>query len=158
MTRVHQVASLIIIVFSVWVMYMAHQYTYWTALGPGPGFFPFWLGVFMAVLSAIWFVQLMMKPLEGKAIEFLPSRAGIVRILAIIISVFLVGLFMEDVGFSVIMFVFMLFLLIGLGRVNPVVTLVIALTCSFGLYWLFTNYLDVPFPESSIGFLKNLGF
>ncbi len=158
MVRVHQAASVIVIAFSLWVIRQALSLNYYTPLGPGPGFFPFWLAVLLGGLSAVWFVQLWLKPVPGKAVEFVPSRAGILRISALVLSVAIVGLFMDTIGFSITMFVFMMFLLVGLGRVNLVVTMVLALTCSFGLYWVFTTYLDVQLPASSIGLLRELGF
>lgn len=158
MTRVHQGAILLIVAFSLWVMASAMQLTYWTSLGPGPGFFPFWLGVFMATFSGIWFVQLWLKPLEGRAIDFVPNRAGLARIASLILSVAVFGLLVEQVGFSVLMFVFLLFLLVVLGRQNALVTLAVSIIGSFGVYYLFTNYLNVHLPESSIAFLRDLGF
>lgn len=158
MARVHQAAGLIVIAFSLWVIREALNMNYYTPLGFGPGFFPFWLGVMLGGLSLVWVVQLSLKPVEGKAIDFVPSRAGIVRILALVLSVAMVGLFMDTVGFSLAMFALMIFLLVGLGRVNPLLTLVLALVCSFGLYWLFNSYLDVRLPASSIEFVRDLGF
>ena len=158
MTRVHQAASLIIIAFSIWVGWEAIQLTYMTRLGPGPGFFPFWLALFMGVLAAVWFVQLWFQPLQGKAREFIPDRAGCMRIAALIISVAVFGLLVEKIGFSLMMFAFLLFLLVALGRQSVFVTLALSIVGSFGLYYLFSNYLNVHLPGSSIEFLNKLGF
>ena len=158
MTRVHQAASLIIIAFSIWVGYEAVQLTYMSRLGPGPGFFPFWLALIMGVLSVAWFVQLCRHPLDGKAMDFVPSRAGCIRIAAIIFSVTVFGLFLEKVGFSLMMFAVLLFLLVALGRRSAAITLTVSLLGSFGIYYVFRHYLNVHLPESSIEFLRNLGF
>ncbi len=158
MTRVHQAAGILIIVFSLWVIKEAHELRYSTPLGPGPGFFPFWLAVMLGGLSVVWIAQLSLKPVAGRAIDFVPSRPAIVRIVALVVSVAIVGLFMDTIGFSIAMFLLMMFLLVGLGRVNIGLTLVVALACSFGIYYVFANYLDVQLPASSIGFVRNLGF
>lgn len=157
MTRVHQAASLLIIAFSCWVGFEAVKMTYWTSIGPGPGFFPFWLALLMGVLSAIWFVQLWLRPLPGKARDMVPSRIGCVRIASLVISVLLFGLALEKVGFSVSMFLFLLFLLVALGRQSVFVTLAISTIGSFGVFYLFSHFLKVPLPASSIGFLNSLG-
>lgn len=158
MTRVHQAASLLIIAFSTWVGFEAVHLNYYTRLGPGPGFFPFWLALLMGGLAAVWFVQLRLRPLQGKAIDFLPGRAGFLRIAALIISVVIFGLLLERVGFPVLMFAFLLFLLVALGRQSVAVTLVVSILGSFGVYYLFSHYLNVHLPASSIEFLRNLGF
>ena len=158
MTRVHQAASLIIVAFSIWVGAEAIQMNYYTALGPGPGFFPFWLALLMGVLAAVWFVQLWFQPLQGKAMEFIPDRAGCMRIAALIIAVTVFGLLVEKIGFSLMMFAFLLFLLVALGRQSIFVTLAVSIIGSFGLYYVFSNFLNVHLPGSSIEFLNSLGF
>jgi len=156
-TRAHQTASLFIVAFASWVAFEAIKMTYWTSIGPGPGFFPFWLAMLMGGLSAIWFVQLWLRPLPGRAIDMVPSRTGCVRIAALVISAALFGLVLEKIGFSVSMFVFLLFLLVALGRQSVFITLTISLLGSFGVHYLFSHFLKVPLPASAIGFLNNLG-
>jgi putative tricarboxylic transport membrane protein len=158
MTRVHQAFCLIIIAFTTWVMVEAFNLNYYTSLGPGPGFFPFWLALFMCGLTVAWFVQLWLHPLAGKAREFVPSGAACTRIAALIISTAVFGLLVEPLGFSITMFFFLLFLLVALGRQSAVVTSTVSIIGSFGLYYLFTQYLNVHLPESPIEFLRNLGF
>ncbi len=158
MTRVHQVSSLIIIAFSIWMVVESVQLNYYTPLGPGPGFFPLWLALSMAGLSTAWFIQLTFHPLQGKAIHFLPSRAGCWRIASLIVSVAVFGLLVERVGFSVLMFVFLLFLLTALGRKSALVTLAVSILGSFGAYYVFSHYLNVRLPQSGIEFLRSLGF
>jgi putative tricarboxylic transport membrane protein len=157
MTRVHQAASLLIIAFSAWVGYEAYHLTYYTRLGPGPGFFPFWLALLMGALAAIWFVQLWLRPLPGRAIDFIPSRAGVLRIAALVLAVAAFGLLLDKVGFSVLMFVFLLFLLVALGRQNVVVTLAVSILGSFGIHYVFSRYLNVHLPASAFDFLRTLG-
>jgi len=158
MTRVHQAAILIIIAFSIWVVVEAFQLTYYTELGPGPGFFPFWLALFLGGLAAIWFVQLWLRPLQGRAREFVPNRPGFMRIVALILSVAVFGLLVEKIGFAVLMFAFLLFLLVALGRQSVFVTLAVSILGSFGVYFVFSSWLKVHLPESSIAWLRNLGF
>ncbi len=158
MTRVHQAAILIIIAFSIWVVVEAVQLTYYTELGPGPGFFPFWLALFLGGLAAIWFVQLWLRPLQGRAREFVPNRPGFMRIVALILSVAFFGLLVEKIGFAVLMFAFLLFLLVALGRQSVFVTLAVSILGSFGVYFVFSSWLKVHLPESSIAWLRNLGF
>ncbi len=158
MTRVHQAAILIIIAFSVWVVVEAVQLTYYTELGPGPGFFPFWLALFLGGLAILWSVQLWLRPLQGRGREFVPNRAGFIRIAALILSVAVFGLLVEKIGFAVSMFAFLLFLLVALGRQSVLVTFAVSVLGSFGVYFVFSSWLKVHLPESSIVWLRNLGF
>ena len=158
MTRVHQAGCLIILAFSVWFGVQGLQMNYYTSLGPGPGFFPFWLGLFVSFLCIIWFVQLWLHPLEGKAMDVVPNRVGALRVAALIVSTAVFGLLVEQLGFSLLMFFFLLFLLFTLGRQTVFVTVTVSIVGSFGIYYIFTNYLNVHLPESPIPFLRMLGF
>jgi putative tricarboxylic transport membrane protein len=157
MRRVNQIGSLIFFVCSVSVMWGSWKLEYYTSLGPGPGFFPLWLSGCLAVLSFIWFIQASREAHEPIPKGFIPGRDGLVRIGAILGALVLMGLLVDVLGFQLMMFVFLFFLLIALGRQNLVLTLVISLVGSFGLYYAFKTWLDVQLPQSSIGWLMKLG-
>lgn len=157
MRRINRGASLFFLVGSGLVMMESHNLEYYTPLGPGPGFFPLWLSGILALLSLIWLVQLSRQPSEPTDGDFIPRGGALLRILAILGALALMGLLMDTVGFQSMAFAFLLFLLLVLGRQNPALTLAIAVAGSFGLYYVFTSYLDVPLPTSSIPFLMNLG-
>jgi putative tricarboxylic transport membrane protein len=157
MRRVYQIASLIFLAFSAYLVFESRQMEYYADLGPGPGFFPFWLGALLAMLSIIWLVQVSIGP--GGAIEagFIPDRRGLVRVIAVLVTMALFGWVVDDLGFQLTMLIFLGSLLIALGRQNLIVTAAVALVGSFGVYYVFTNWLDVQLPASSIEFLRNLG-
>ena len=98
-------------------------------------------------------------PGDRRARKAPPSspRAGIVRILSILAALVVVAGLMNLLGFQLTMFLFMVFLLMVLGRQTLWMTLIIALVCSVGVYHLFGRYLDVQLPAASLAFLANLG-
>lgn len=151
------IAAILFLAFSVVVMVTSRSMDYYSSLGPGPGFFPFWLGLLLTLLSAVWLVQCLLAKRPEKDTRFFPQGQGLLRVLAIIGSLVLMFLFMERVGFQLMMFAFLVFLLIALGRVNPWLTLAIAIAGSFGLNFVFTRWLDVQLPASAIPFLAALG-
>jgi putative tricarboxylic transport membrane protein len=130
---------------------------YYTPLGPGAGFFPFWLGALLGGLGIVWLVQVSRRSGNREEGPSLPPRGGIVRILSIIVSVAAVSAFMNLLGFQLTMFLFMIFMLMILGRQTIWTTLIIALMCSVGVYHVFGRYLDVQLPAASLAFLANLG-
>lgn len=157
MTRIYQASSLGILAFAGWVMLESRKLDYYTGLGPGPGFFPFWLGLVMAGLSLAWFIQVSRGQLETLVDGFYPSRVGWMRMISIVVAMVLFGLLVDTIGFQLMMFSFLLFMLTVLGRQNIFLTLTICIIGSFGLFFLFKGYLDVQLPSSSIAFLENLG-
>ncbi len=157
MRRVYQIASLVFLVFSVYLMSESRQMEYYVDLGPGPGFFPFWLGAVLAVLSVIWLVQASTGPGGAMEAGFIPDRRGLVRVLCILVAMALFGWLVDYLGFQLTMLVFLVFLLTALGRQKPIVTTAVALAGSIGVYYVFTHWLDVQLPASSIEFLRNFG-
>lgn len=157
MTRIHQLSGLAILLFSGWVMWQARTLDYYTGLGPGPGFFPFWLGMIMAALSLAWLIQVSREGVQAVTEGFFPGRVGLMRMISIVVAMTLFGFLVDTIGFQLMMFAFLLFLLTALGRQNIFVTLAICIVGSFGLFSLFNNYMDAQLPVSSIAFLKNLG-
>lgn len=157
MRRVYQIASLVFLVFSACLVFQSRQMEYYADLGPGPGFFPFWLGALLAVLSIIWLIQVSTGPRDTMEVGFIPSRQGLVRILSILVAMALFGWVVDDLGFQLTMLFFLGLLLITLGRQKLIVTAAVALVGSFGVYYAFTHWLDVQLPASSIDFLRNLG-
>lgn len=157
MRRVNQAAALIFFMGSVLVMIESRGLEYYTPLGPGPGFFPLWLSGILAFLSATWLVQISRQPSESMEDGFVPNGGGALRIVSILGALTLMGLAVDTAGFQVSALVFLLFLLLVLGRQNLALTAAIAVAGSFGLYYVFTNYLDVSLPASTIPFLADLG-
>lgn len=133
---------------------------YWTALGPGPGFFPTWLGVVLALGGAAWTLSAVRAlrqapapvPEEEQAPEYsLPTAAAIVVSLCVLAAV------LEPLGYQLSMFVFLMFHLLVLGRRRLLLSLVISLAGSIGVFWAFTALLGVALPYSSFSALNVVG-
>ena len=157
MQRIYQAAALGFIGLSAFVVWESWNLEYYTTLGPGPGFFPLWLGVAMGGLSLVWLVRISGRSGMPKDVALFPQRAGIVRILSILAALVVMAGLMNLLGFQLMMFLFLVFLLMGLGRQAFWVTLVVALLSSVGLFHLFGGYLDVPLPVATVKLLANLG-
>src|SRR5512133_406658 len=112
MRRVNQVAGLVFLVGSLLVMLEARNLEYYTKLGPGSGFFPMWVGGALTLLSVIWLVQESRRPSEPVAEDYVPKRGGMLRILAILVALAVIGFTVDTLGFQLVAFVFLLFLLL----------------------------------------------
>jgi putative tricarboxylic transport membrane protein len=130
---------------------------YYSSFGPGPGFFPFWLGTLLAALSVAWVAQVTFRQAEPMKEGFIPSRAGKLSIVAVLLALVLVTWLMEIIGFRLTMLCFQLFLLVVLGRQNKVVAVLIALAGSFGVFYAFEHWLSIRLPYATLDFLKDLG-
>jgi putative tricarboxylic transport membrane protein len=157
MKRIHQAAALCFLAFSAFVIWESIGLQYYTKLGPGAGFFPFWLGLVLGGLALIWLLQLSRSAGRPQNAVFFPDRRSTLRILAILTALGAVTGLLNLLGFQLSMFLFLGFLLMVLGQQKLWLTLVITLLGSVGVYRVFSGYLDVQLPAASIAFLAALG-
>ena len=157
MRRIYQTAAICFMALSAFTVWESWNLEYYTSLGPGPGFFPLWLGVLLGGLSLAWLVGESLRKGTAKDRAFLPPRAGMVRILSILGALAAMAGLMNLLGFQLSMFLFVVFLLMGMGKQTLWVTLITALVCSVGVYRLFGGYLDVALPAAGVKFLAGLG-
>jgi putative tricarboxylic transport membrane protein len=142
---------------------------YWTSLGPGPGFFPLWLAALLGALSVIWLVGQLRSTTESSAavedsvadVDELPHEPDAplapVELITIVISLVVLAVLLELLGFQLSMLLFLLFQLKFLGRRRWLLTIVLSVLGSFGVYTLFAQVLSVSLPVSAIPFLRSLG-
>lgn len=150
------------------VIFTSFGLGYWTTLGPGPGFFPFWIGVLLGLSSLVWLFQahrgnpnVVPQPespitLDTDAVSTAPT-AKKRPIWIVLLSLVILASLLELIGFQLSMFAFLLFQLKFQGGRKWLLSLIIALAGSFGVFYLFTEVLQVTLPTSSMDFLENLG-
>ncbi len=131
----------------------AHGYGLSDRLGPGSGFFPFWLGVGGAVLSGALFLLSLRGGSIGEGSEIVwPDRAGAKTALTLLGGLVAATLLLQPLGFRLTAFLFTALLLIAIGVRRPVAIAVFALVSGFGLFHLFYYWLKVPLPIGALGF------
>ncbi len=122
-------------------------------LGPGPGFFPFWLSLIGAAFSLALLIGLIRKPpvdVPG-AEPVLPEAYGARRIAAIVGALGVTTLLMEVIGFQLAMLAFNAALVVALGERRWIAIAIFALAGSFGVHYVFTTWLDVLLPAGMLG-------
>jgi putative tricarboxylic transport membrane protein len=131
---------------------IAYSYSLKDELGPGPGFFPFWLGLIGAVLSLVLLAQSWRGRSVGDGAEGRwPDRSGALRAAVLLGGLVLSALLLSPAGFRLTALVVTAALLVGLGVRRPVVIAVFALASSFGLFHVFYHWLKVPLPVGPFG-------
>ncbi len=158
MQRAERVVAALCLLLGLGIVWQAWGMEYLTSIGPGPGFFPLWLGLILTALSAVWLLSAVWRSMPDMNRRFLPEWRGARRILLIMGAIIGVGLAMEVVGFQLAMFAFVAFVLTALGWRGWTLTAILSAVLSFGVYHAFTHWLDVTLPQASIELLKHWGF
>lgn len=127
---------------------------YWHR-GPGPGFFPLWMGILLAALAMVWAWQVRRGngvPAAAEVPEH--GQRQMVQVLAALVVLVLV---LDLIGFQLGMTLFVLFIVRVVGRRRWLDSVIVAVVAGFGVYALFANVLQVYLPTASFAFLINVG-
>jgi hypothetical protein len=81
---VDRLVAAFLVVLGIWVVWNAAAYGYMRETTPGPGFFPFWVGLGLTALSAVNLAR-SFRGTEVLKAEF--DRAGLLKTLGIIAAV-----------------------------------------------------------------------
>jgi len=122
-------------------------------LGPGPGFFPFWLALIGALLAVALLITTFRDatgPDDDMAV--LPHGEGGRRSIVIVVFLMIATAIMDVVGFRLTMLAFNAALVVALGERRWWVIALFAIAGSYGVYHVFTTWLDVLLPEGRLGF------
>ena len=153
MKRAWQIACLAFVAAAILTLAGSLNYPYKDRLGPGPGFFPFWLSLITGALALALFFQ----ATWGRKVPYGPGsplpqdRPGTNRILIILATLVGCLAFLDFLGFRITLFLFLLFLPPALGMRNWIFTLIFAFLGSFGVFHMFYYWLKVPLPMGIFG-------
>jgi putative tricarboxylic transport membrane protein len=143
MKRGWQAATAALLVLFAFFAYESLRLSLRDALGPGPGFFPFWLSVAGGVLGLLLLIQLHWGRLdvESEILKF--ELRGVAMVLA---GLIVTTALLEVLGFRIAMLLLLVYLLVALGARNWIAVGVFALVGSFGVYHVFSGLLKVQLP------------
>jgi hypothetical protein len=151
MKRVNTLVWGVLAAFGAFIVHQSLDHNYYGSdFGPGPGFFSFWLGILLILLSIIQIVMTYRRPAEPRPDGFIPSREGAGRILSIVGALAVSLAVMNFLGFALTMTAFCVFLLRRLGRQPWWQTLVLSAVAGFGMAYLF-GLLQVVLPRGFLG-------
>ena len=152
MKRGWQVASWTLLAICVLFAYESFQLSLRDALGPGPGFFPFWLGVLGAALAVILLSQLHRDQVDLGAEALAFDRAGMRSVVLVLVGLTAATALLEVVGFRISMLLLIVYLLIVLRARSRVAIAICAGAGSLGVFHVFFDLLKVPLPVGIFGF------
>ena len=148
MTKRYQVGSaLFLLFFGVFICVEAHKLDMGRVVKPGPGFFPFWLGFGLILIS----FALAVKAGRKKAKD-LPEPQGLwqglnwYKILFALIALLIYAFFLEALGYILSTFLLMFFLFRAIEPQKWPVVIFGSVITSFITYALFRLWLQVQLP------------
>ena len=143
-------------------------YSLTDALGPGPGFFPFWLSLIGAVLSATMLAQVTLAASsadaapapgfpknvaadQGIALAEAADRRVALQGIGLVVALTAAAALFEPLGYRLTVLPFIAGVLLILGARSPIAIALTALAGSFGVFHVFYHWLKVPLPIGEFG-------
>ena len=152
MRRGWQVACVCLLGVFIAALITSLGYSLTDALGPGPGFFPFWLSAIGIALSLAMLVQLARGGIVADhALALVPSRQIALQAGAVLAALMLAAALLEPLGFRLTMLPFVAGLLLVLGARSLLAVSLCAVAGSFGVFHVFYHWLKVPLPIGVLG-------
>lgn len=152
MKRGWQVAGACLFLLFAFALWKASALPLEDSLGPGPGFFPFWLSLLGMGLAALLVLELSRsrEAVPAGTVET-PDRGAVGRILAVLAGIAAAAALLEPLGFRIVALAFCALLLPVVGARSPLVIIAFALLGSFGVFHVFYHWLKVPLPIGILG-------
>jgi putative tricarboxylic transport membrane protein len=111
----------------------------------GPNIFPFGLGVILGLLS----LRLIYETFRYQQEKEQKERLDYTRFFIILVAAFLYCFFLEDIGYTVATFLFLLIGFQTLKKGKVLTSLIIAASFSIGVFYVFDVLLKVNLPSSA---------
>lgn len=141
-------AGAVIFLLALLLFIISLQYSYASALGPGPGFFPRWLSGILIILSILYIIE----SVRGKNVskEEWATGSSFKHILFTLMTLFLFTILFALFGFIIAgaIFMFMLFF----QGFKWFINLPMSVGITLFVFWLFNSVLNVHLPSSGILF------
>ncbi len=141
-------------IFSLFVSYQSYRLGLGSLHVPGPGFFFFWTGIFVAFLSLVVIMRSLKQSGGEDAGEGATGRSKGKKIVLVLVSLFLYALLIERLGFLFMTFVLFVFLLAVIERKRWSFAVVVGLLVTALSYLVFEAALQSQLPK---GILEILG-
>jgi putative tricarboxylic transport membrane protein len=137
--------------FGVYVAFEALKLPYVSEFGPGPGFFPLWIGIGLTLLSLLLIVA---NLFASTAVENSESQSGtaVGRALVGWSGLMLAIGLLHWLGFGLSLALLAAFLVLVLEKRSPWVAISVALGLALGFHAIFVLALGLSLPAGPWGF------
>ena len=137
--------------FGVYVAFEALKLPYDSEFGPGPGFFPLWIGIGLTLLSLLLIVANLFASTAPESSKS-QSRTAIGRALVGWSGLMLAIGLLHWLGFGLSLALLAAFLVLALERRSPWVAISVAFGLALGFHAIFVLALGLSLPAGPWGF------
>ena len=149
--RSEVVCSAILIALGVFIILESRTWEYMTRDGPGPGFFPYWIGVAIVALSGLYLASHAYDIVRGEPVHR-TNWAGTRVVLAGWATFMIAVALIKPLGFITALVVLMLVFVRVIYRRSFAAALAVAFGSALSFWVLFVKLLNLRLPAGPLGF------
>lgn len=137
---------------SLWAYLESTKFHYMAKFTPGPGFFPFWVGVTLAILSCyLIYDSFRREPSKQDEKKILPEKHALARVGIIMLLLFGVRFTMNLLGFPLTLAVFTAVILSILEKYSLLKSVGYGIVYAAVTWLIFEYILTMGFPKGFLG-------
>lgn len=143
--------SAVLIALGAFIIRESLAWEYMTSDGPGPGFFPMWIGIAMVALSGLYLSAHFYDLARGEAVhraDWSGTPAVILAWLAFMVVIALI----KPLGFIAALILMMLIFVRAVFRQSYTKAVVVAVVSAAAFWVLFVKLLNLRLPAGPWGF------
>jgi Tripartite tricarboxylate transporter TctB family len=154
---VEAAVALLIIAFGAMVLIGSWKLgSGWTSDGPGPGYFPFYIGIILCVSGAGTFVKALFSK-ERDTGTFV-DREQLTRVIQVFVPALVFVLFIQFLGIYIASALYIALFMVVLGKYSWLKSAVIAVTLNVVFFFMFEVWFKVPLYKGTFEPLGFLGY
>lgn len=137
---------------SLWLILESLQFDYLSEFGPGPGFEPFWLGVFLSILSISLFINTFRRQADEEDEKSrLPGWKSLGRLGLILLLIAGFALGFSTLGLLLTVFLFVAIILFTLEGISIPKSIFYGIVFSGFTFLIFSYWMNINFPKGFLG-------
>ncbi len=152
MKKLDQISAVVLLLVSGFVIQQSMGMPQQAEFGPDYGFFPFWLGLLLAVLSIALFVDAWRRPAAKDEPWPFPARKALLNIVLMMAALAGYAFLLETLGYLLTTLLFVGFLMGVVQRDKLRTTVITTLAVTAFLYLVFQILLEINLPKGPFGF------
>ena len=154
---VDAIVAVILFAMGAVVMFQAQSLgAGWTTDGPGAGYFPFYIGLILAIASAGIFYQAVFS--AKRDTDAFVDRLQLRRVLSVLLPAFVYVLAARYLGLYVASVLYIALFMIVLGKYSPLKSALISVVTIALFFAMFEIWFKVPLWKGTLEPLRFLGY
>jgi putative tricarboxylic transport membrane protein len=149
MWRAELIGAWAVLLLGLFIVVFSIPLKYYTDLGPGAGFLPFWIGVGVIVGGIIEVIKVFRMKQRTEMGTFLQPRSKLG--FQMLILIFITFLLFPLMGFSVALALCTAAAMRIIGKHKIMTCGITAVISAIFIHIVFANWLDIPLPMGMIG-------